>query len=366
MALLPLSGSNATLLPLGSGAAGHHRRVERWGWLVALTAAGTAGLWALGVPSPALFAGLVAAAGLALAGRAPAAVPRPATTASQAVIGVVIGVMAQPDALAGLTADWAAVLAVGIGTLVVSMLAGLLLGLHRGLSPLTGVLALTAGGASGLVAVSRDLGGDDRIVAVVQYLRVGLVTATMPLVAALVFGARSGAGPPDGPGAPWPVGLGFTVVCAVAGIALARLLRLPAGGLLGPMTVALVLVLTGVAGGVAPPELLVEVAYAVIGWHAGVGFTRESLRIVAAVLPAATGLIVAVIVACAGQGLLLSWLTGVSLLDGYLATTPGGVYAVLATAYASGGDVTFVVAAQVLRVLLMLLIAPLIARLVRR
>ena len=74
-----------------------------------------------------------------------------------------------------------------MGTLVVSVAAGALMGLHRDVSPLTGALALVAGGASGLVAIARELGGDDRVVAVVQYLRVGLVTATMPIVVTLVF-----------------------------------------------------------------------------------------------------------------------------------------------------------------------------------
>ena len=66
----------------------------------------------------------------------------------------------------------------------------------------------------------------------------------------------------------------------------------------------------------------------------------------------------------AGLGLLLSRLTGVTALEGYLATTPGGVYAVLATAISAGVDVTFVVAVQVLRVIVMLLVAPVVARLV--
>ncbi|MDN5748928.1 MAG: AbrB family transcriptional regulator [Pseudonocardia sp.] len=42
------------------------------------------------------------------------------------------------------------------------------------------------------------------------------------------------------------------------------------------------------------------------------------------------------------------------------------MYAVLATAISAGGDVTFVVAVQVLRVVVMLLVAPSIARLVGR
>ena len=72
------------------------------------------------------------------------------------------------------------------------------------------------------------------------------------------------------------------------------------------------------------------------------------------------------IAACAGLGLVLSAVTGATPLEGYLATTPGGVYAVLATAISSGADVTFVVAVQVLRVIVMLLLAPAVARLVGR
>ena len=39
------------------------------------------------------------------------------------------------------------------------------------------------------LAETLDLGGDERVVAVVQYLRVVLVTASMPLVAAALYGA---------------------------------------------------------------------------------------------------------------------------------------------------------------------------------
>jgi membrane AbrB-like protein len=340
----------------------------RWIALIALTAAVTAAMAAVAVPSPALFAGLLVATALALAGRGPATVPQPATTAAQAVIGVVIGLLARPETLTGLATDWLPVLLISLATLAVSMAAGLLLGLRRGVTPLTGMLALTAGGASGLVAVARNLGGDERLVAVVQYLRVGIVTATMPLVAALAYGAAAGAEPaPVGPvGPPWWFALVLLVVCVGVGVPLARLTRMPAGGLLGPMLVAIALNLAGVADGASVPAVVVELAYAVIGWQAGVRFTRTSLRTVLGALPAALGLIVTIVAACAGLGVLLSALTGASLLDGYLATTPGGVYAVLATAISSGSDVTFVVAVQVLRVIVMLLVAPALARLARR
>jgi membrane AbrB-like protein len=339
----------------------------RWALLVVATVALTLLLDRLRVPSPALFAGLAAGMVLALAGRAPADLPRSAMTGAQAVLGVLSGLLVQADTFAELADEWLPVVAVGLATLLVSMGTGLLLGLQRGVSPVTGMLALAAGGATGLVAVSHELGADERVVAVVQYLRVVVVLATMPVVAALAFGAAHG--PPGGPAAdtgPWYLGLAVLVVSVGVGLPLARITRLPAGALLGPMLVAVALGLSGWTFVTTPPLPVIDVAYAVIGWQAGIRFTRASLRVVARALPLAVGLIVMVVASCTALGLLLSTLTGASLLDGYLATTPGGLNAVLATAISSGSDTTFVLSVQVLRLLLMLLIAPLLAMLARR
>ena len=81
-------------------------------------------------------------------------------------------------------------------------------------------------------------------------------------------------------------------------------------------------------------------------------------------IPAAVALIVLLGVATAGLGVLLSRVADLTLLEGYLATSPGGVYAVLATAVETGSNVTFIIAAQVVRILLMLFAAPLLARVV--
>jgi hypothetical protein len=107
-------------------------------------------------------------------------------------------------------------------------------------------------------------------------------------------------------------------------------------------------------------------AFLVIGLQVGVSFTRASLATVGRALPLALALVVAVVLACAGLGALLARAAGVSPLTAYLATTPGGLYAVLATATGSGADATFVLAVQVLRLFVMLLTAPLVARLLRR
>ena len=344
------------------------RELLRWAVLLAVTAGVTVPLTMVGVPSAALFAALVVGIALALLSWGPARVPRPLGLAAQGTLGVYIGTMVQDDALAALGDDWAIVLGIGVSTLVLSVAAGALLGVRRDVTPLTGSLSLVAGGASGLVAIARELGGDDRVVAVLQYLRVGLITASMPVVVTLIYHADRSRPPVADPGqdpvAPWYLSVGMLVALVLVGSTLGRLIRLPGAGLLGPLALTVALEISGLSYGLSVPVVLVQAGYALIGWQAGLAFTRESLRAVGRLLPAAVALIVLLGVATAGLGVLLSRVADLTLLEGYLATSPGGVYAVLATAVETGSNVTFIIAAQVVRILLMLFAAPLLARVV--
>jgi uncharacterized protein len=340
-------------------------QASRWLLLAVLTVAVTVPLTSLGVPSAGLFAALVVGIALALPAVAPARVPRPIGVAAQGVLGVYIATMVNRDAVTALGADWPIVLGVAIATLVLSIVAGALLGIHRDVSPLTGSLALVAGGASGLVAIARELGGDDRVVAVVQYLRVALVTASMPVVVTLIYHADKSHHADlsqQTDSAPWYLSIAMMTVLIVAGVALGRAVRLPGSGLLGPMTLTIVLQLTGMSFGLSVPMLLVQAGYMFIGWQAGLAFTRDALRAVGRLLPFAITLIVVLGVGTAGLGVVLAHVAGLTPLEGYLATSPGGVYAVLATAVETGSNVTFIIAAQVVRILLMLFTAPLLAR----
>ena len=337
----------------------------KWLLLVTVTVSVTVPLTLLGVPAAALVAGLLAGMTLALMSVAPKTVPASAQTAAQAVLGVYIGTMVHPDAFAALGSNWPAVVAVVVGTLVLSTVGGGLLGRRRDVSPLTGALALVAGGASGLVSIARELGGDDRGVAVVQYLRVGLIVGSMPLVAMVIARATTAHSPAsavENGDAPWYLSMIMLTVIGVAGVVGGRYIRLPGAALLGPLSITILLEVSGLSFGLAVPAILVQIICTLIGWQAGLAFTRPSLRAIRRILPAALGLIMLINLGSAGLGWLMAQTTGVSQLDGYLATNPGAIYAVLPTAVHSGANVMFILAAQVIRLLLMLFAAPLIAR----
>jgi membrane AbrB-like protein len=341
------------------------RSVFKWSLLVVATVGVTYPLTLVGVPSAALFAALAGGIALALTSLAPGGVPRGAGLAAQGVLGVYIGTMVDHDAVGALGPHWPIVVAIAVATLLLSVVCGALLAMHRDITPLTGSLALVAGGASGLVAIARELGGDDRVVSVVQYLRVALVTASMPVVVTLVYHAdksHPSATVNHSDTAPWYLSIGMLIALVVVGATAGKLVRLPGAGLLGPLALTVLLQITGLSFGLSVPMVLVQIGYALIGWQAGLAFTRDSLRAVGRMLPTAIGLIVMLSVATAGLGVALAHVAGLTPLEGYLATSPGGVYAVLATAVETGSNVTFIIAAQVVRILLMLFAAPLLAR----
>jgi len=330
-----------------------------WTVVAVATVAVSALFLAVALPSAVLFGSLVAGMGYALLAPSELEMSPLLFRLGQALVGVVIGSLVRVETLLPVAKDWPAVLGVVVATLAVSTVAGRLLAVRRDVSVATGAFALVAGGASGITAIAHDLGADDRVVTVVQYLRVLLVLLAMPLVTTLVFHPPRDVGALHTGPTRWLPDLVLVAVAVVAGLGLQRLVAAPAMALLGPMLVAVAVQSSGLLGDVEVPTVLEQLGYALVGVRVGLRFTRASLRSIARLLPVATALILLVIASCAGIGLLLSAVTGVDRLTGYLATTPGGLFAVLATAADSGSDVTYVLAVQVVRVFAMLLVAPL-------
>lgn len=332
-------------------------------WGFAVLAAALTGwlLWWLEVPSPTLFAGLVGGLVLALWLERPPQIGRTAGRVAQAVIGTTIGATITLSALRGLAEDWQPAVIVTVATLALSIAAGSALAQWGRIGRLTGILAMIAGGASTLTAIARDLGGDERIIAVIQYLRVLLILVTLPAIALLVFSASSG---PSASGPPTELGndLLFTAVSIAVGSLIGWLVPISTFFLLGPMIVAATIAISGVLGAVQVPPLVVVFCFLALGLQVGLRFTRDSLRTIARLLPAAA-LMTALVIA--GSGLLgwaLAAVTGIDGLTAYLATTPGGLPAVLAIAADSTADATYVFAVQMARLLMVLALAPLLSR----
>ncbi|HEY0888843.1 MAG TPA: AbrB family transcriptional regulator [Nocardioides sp.] len=344
---------------------------ERTRWhgaalVVAVTVAASAVLQLVAVPSAPLFGSLFGGMAHALTSRTPLELPAPAFRVAQAMIGVIIGASVSLPALTRMGSDAVAIALVTAGTIGVSLIAGRMLAVRRDVSPVTGAFAMIAGGASGVVAVAHDLGADDRVVTVVQYLRVLIVLVTLPVVTAVVFRPEHGLGLLPTADAPLLPSLAYVALALLLGLLLARLVPVTTAVLLGPFLVGAVLSQSGWLGTVAVPTALEWLAYAAIGVQVGLRFTRESVASIARMLPAVIAVIAAMIAVNAAMGAALARLTPVDGLTAYLATTPGGLFAVLATAADTGADVTYVMAVQLVRLVVILATLPLLARWLRR
>jgi membrane AbrB-like protein len=315
-----------------------------------------------GLPA-ALLLGAMAAAITVSASGMTVSLPRWPFIAAQAVIGCMMARAITPAILGTIVKDWP--LMIGTIAAVIGACGGLgwLLARWRVLPGTTAIWGSSPGAATAITVMAEAYGADFRLVAFMQYLRVLLVAATASVVAS-IWVPHAGTHPPH-PAWIAPVAwmaLAETLAVAGVGAVAGIVLRIPAGALLVPLALAVVLHGTGLLT-IELPQLLLAVVYAAVGWAIGLRFTRAILIYALRALPRVLLSIFALIGVCGGIGLLLSKAAGVDPLTAYLATSPGGADSVAIIASSSNVDLPFVMALQTARFTIVLLIGPSLARL---
>ncbi len=342
------------------------RGVGPWAVLAAAAAVAIGTLSLVGAPTPTLFGALLAAVVVALLLPRPPTLPALVGRGSQAVIGVLVASEVDVTSLGSLGSAWPAVIAVIVLTLGASIGLGQLLR-RDGISATTATFASVAGGASAMTALARDAGADQRIVAVVQYVRVLIILVTLPVVIGQVFSTSAAtAETPPLLSDLTALDLGFVLIACIGGPLLGRLARLPSPALLGALVAGIALGATPAFDGAVVPPLVQASAFGVIGVQAGIGFTREAVRTLRDIAVTVVVSVLVLIAFCGALAVPLAAATGTSRLDAYFATSPGGLPVVLATATETGGDLTFISAVQLLRLLVVIVALPLVAAWVRR
>ncbi len=337
---------------------------KRWLLLALLVAVSIGALTLLDAPAPYLLGALVGGLLASLCAQAPD-LPARAGPLGQAVIGVSVGTLVSVELLDTLAEHgWAIALALA-ATLLSSLAWGQVLRLQPGVTATTASFASIAGGASGVVATAREAGADEPVVATIQYLRVLVVLFTMPVIAGLIDPSASLSGTSGSAAEPGWAAYLFTAVALLVGLVAVRYLPFPGGAVLLPMLAGVALTATGWFGDATVPAALLNAGYVVIGVQVGVKFTPATMRLIARLLPLAFVQVAGTIATCAGIGYLVAATTGIGTLDAYLATTPGGLYAVVAIALSTGADTGLVFSLQVLRLFAALLMVPLLARVTR-
>ena len=166
--------------------------------------------------------------------------------------------------------------------------------------------------------------------------------------------------PPVEPGA-----LLATLALGVGGAIIGVKSKIPAGALLVPMFVGAPLSASHMLTITLPPWLL-AICYALVGWSIGLRFTRETVLYAWKQLPVILASIFTLIALCGGLAFALHEAAGTDALTAYLATSPGGADAVAIIAASSRVDLPFVMAMQIGRLLVALLVGPTLARMIAR
>ena len=341
------------------------RRPGQWAVLLVVSLAVASLLALAGFPAAFLLGPMLTGVALALQG-ATVRVPRPCFFAAQALIGCLVAHAITGSIVATVVADWPVMLLTVATTIVAGGLVGWGLTRFAVLPGTTAAWGSSPGAASAMIAMAEEYGADPRLVAFMQYLRVIIVVLSASVVARLMLGHAAGS-VLQGNGPLLPPWLPFLQTLAIAGLGavLGRRLRVPAGALLVPMTLGAVLQATGLVEITLPPWLLAA-GYIALGWYVGLGFDREVTRTALRAIPRLLLATLALVGLCGLSAWLLTWLLGIDGLTAFLATSPGGLDSVAIIAVGSGADVPFVLAIQTLRLFLIILVGPPLARLIAR
>jgi len=288
-------------------------------------------------------------------------VPRALMAAAQAVVGCLVAQSITPAIIDGFARHWSVFLGVVALSVAASATIGWTMGRLRIIPGDTAVWGMLPGAATVMMVMAEAYGADFRLVAFMQYLRVVLVAAAASVVALLFAhggGGRFAAGffPPIDLSQ-----LAETAAVALLGGILGLAARIPAGVLLGPLALAAALNVLGWVRIELPPVVLI-VSYALIGWNTGLHFTRDVLAAAARALPQSVGAMILLMAFCGLLAWLLVVLLHVDPLTAYLATSPGGVDAAAIIAASTEVDMPFVMALQMVRMIMLLVVAPPVAR----
>lgn len=327
-----------------------------------LAAAGAGLFWLVGFPA-AVLTGPAAAVSVATLWGVRTGLPPVLRDVVFLFLGVQIGSSVTPDVIATALAWPVSLFALTVTVIVLIQVVRAVLAQGFGYDRMTALLAATPGHLSYVIGLSTDVAADVPRVALVQTVRVLMLTLLVPVLVAF-WEVEGTAGLADR----GTISLLALALLMGSGLGLGLVfqrLSLPAPLLLGAMAVSALGHGADLTPGAMPPVLTVA-AFVCMGALIGTrfrGFGRQGLA--GAFLAGIVSTLIACVVAAAGAWL-VSGLVGLEPAVLLLAFAPGGVEVMAAIAVETGLEPAFVAAHHVYRLVLLTVLVPiLIARLSR-
>ncbi len=294
----------------------------------------------------------------------PVALPVVFRLAMMAVLGVMLGSGFAPEILDRL-GDWSiSLIGLAVYTMLATGVVAVFLRKIAGYDPITAYFSAAPGGLSEMVLVGAANGGDERVISLTHTSRILLVVLALPFLMQLIFGYTPGPRPSGG--IPLVEARLFDMLvltfCGIAGFVLARLARLPAAAILGPMLLSAVFHMSGLTEA-KPPTELVAAAQVVVGTTIGCRFAGVSMKLVGRTILASIGSTIILVAGGLLFAVLLHPMTGLPTIGIFLAYAPGGVAEMSLIALALSIDAALVATHHIVRIFFIVVCTPLVFRL---
>lgn len=226
----------------------------------------------------------------------------------------------------------------------------------------TAYFAGMPGGLSEMIEFGEARGADVPTIVLAHSLRIVVTIALMAFLFRVVLGHDVGRSVPAAEGPPGLADIALLAGSALLGAGLGLRLRLPAPTFLGPLILSALVHVTGLTES-APPPALVVAAQVVLGTILGCRFVGIAPAMLARAGLLSLGATVLTLALALVAGLAMRAGAGIGLDQALLALAPGGLTEMGLIALAIQADVAFVALHHVVRILVVIVLAPLAARL---
>jgi hypothetical protein len=283
------------------------------------------------------------------------------------VLGIMLGSAFTPDIADNAGQWWPSLITL---TIFVVVLAGAVaVFLHRvaRFDPVTAYFAAAPGSFATMVVMGTEMGGDERNISLIHAIRIMLTVLTIPLWFRFYYGYVPGGAegiPSLGSIIDFPL-RDFAILAACAlGFPLAKLVRLPAAALLGPMFLSALVHLTGLTSA-QPPSEIVNLSQLVIGTGLGCRFVGLHVKRVMGTMLLSVGVTLFMLALAAAFALTLEYYTGLPFAALWLAFAPGGLAEMTLISLAMGIDTAFVSTHHLARMMFLVFVTPIAFALIR-
>ena len=322
--------------------------------LVIGSAGGALFLWA-NLPGGLISGAMIAVGVAAIAGR-PLSLPPILTQSVLLLLGISLGSLVSRQLLQHIGTYPLTVGLLALATFCSTLGSSLYLQRMHGWDRTSAFLAASPGALSQITMLAMERGADVSAIAVVQTMRVIILTAALPLLLT-VTGLAPSSPPAAAIAVASPLELAGLIAAAIAVALLLRLMNFPASWMFGAMIGSSVLHGTGMVEGGLPPSLR-GIALIGIGALIGTRFARMKTSILLSHVNAAlASFAIAIAISAAFVGVIVLS-THVGFADTIVAFAPGAMDAMLALALTLHIDPIFVGAHHLSRFVFVTIATP--------